>query len=158
MTCLLLALVSVSSLSSFLQEAVDRGDVPGVVALVISGDRVVYHEAFGKQDVGRGVAMERGSIFRIASMTKPVTSVATLMLVDEGKLGLDHRVDEYLPDFHPQVIAEVDAAAGRYRLRPATRPLTVRHLMTHTSGVGYSWSDERCIAVLEGFEQRVYSE
>jgi CubicO group peptidase (beta-lactamase class C family) len=70
-----------------LQEAVDRGDPVGVVALVISGDRVVYHEAFGKQDVGRGVPMAPGSIFCVASMTKPITSVAAMMLVDEGKLG-----------------------------------------------------------------------
>ena len=143
MTSLLLALLSLSSLSSFLQEAVDHGDVTGVVALVISDERIIYHEAFGKQDVGRGVPMERGSIFYIASMTKPITSVAALMLVDEGKLALDDRVDKYLPDFHPQVIADVDAAAGTYRLRAPARPITVRHLMTHTSGIGYSWSDLR---------------
>ena len=65
MSYLLLALVAASPLSSFLQEAVDRGDVAGAVALVISGDRVIYPEAFGNQDVGRGVPMERGSIFRL---------------------------------------------------------------------------------------------
>jgi CubicO group peptidase (beta-lactamase class C family) len=89
MTSVLLALLAVSPLSPFLQEAVDRGDVVGVVALVISSDRVVYHEAFGKQDVGRGIPMARDSIFYIASMTKPITSVAAMMLGDEGKLGLD---------------------------------------------------------------------
>ncbi len=86
MTALLPALVTASPLSSFLQEAVDRGDAAGVVALVISGDRIVYLEAFGKQDVGRSLPMKRDSIFRIASMTKGITSVAAMMLVDEGKL------------------------------------------------------------------------
>src|SRR5512142_1968619 len=117
MSYLLLALVAASPLSSFLQEAVDRGDVAGVVALVMSGDRIAYHEAFGKQDVGRGIPMARDSIFYIASMTKPITSVAAMMLVDEGKLGLDDRVDKYLPDFHPQVVTDVDPSAGTYALR-----------------------------------------
>src|SRR5438105_3345911 len=147
MTSLLVAMVLASPLSSFIQQAVDRGDIAGAVALLISEDRVVYHEAFGKQDVGRNLAMERGSIFRIASMTKPITSVAALMLVDEGKLGLDDPVEKYLPEFHPQVITDVDVAKGTYRLRPATRPVTVRHLMTHTSGIGYSWSDPRLALV-----------
>lgn len=148
MTSLLLALLSLSPLSSFLQEAVDRRDVTGVVALVISGDRVVYHEAFGMQDVGRGIAMRRDSIFYIASMTKPITSVAAMMLVDEGKLGVDDPVEKYLPDFHPQVITDVNLAAGTYRLRPPARRVTIRHLMTHTSGIGYDWSDAR-VALVE---------
>src|SRR5438445_2665960 len=147
MTSLLLALLSLSSLSSFLQEAVDHGDVTGMVALIISDERIMYHEAFGKQDVGRDVPMDRGSIFRIASMTKPITSVAALMLVDAGKLALDARVDKYLPDFRPQVITDVDEAAGTYRFRPPARPVTVRQLMMHTSGIGYSWSDPRLALV-----------
>src|SRR5712664_99030 len=147
MTSLLLALLSLSSLSSFLQEAVDRGDVAGVVALVISDDRITYHEAFGKQDAGRDAPIDRGSIFRIASMTKPITSVAALTLVDEGKLALDDRVDKYLPDFHPQVITNVDLPAATYNLRAPIRPVTVRHLMTHTSGIGYDWSDPRAALV-----------
>jgi CubicO group peptidase (beta-lactamase class C family) len=148
MTSVLLALLAVSPLSPFLQEAVDRGDVVGVVALVISSDRVVYHEAFGKQDVGRGIPMARDSIFYIASMTKPITSVAAMMLGDEGKLGLDDPVEKYLPDFHPQVITDVNLAAGTYRLRPPARRVTIRHLMMHTSGIGYDWSDAR-VALVE---------
>jgi methyl acetate hydrolase len=144
---LLLALLSASPLSSFLQEAVERGDVAGVVALVISDGVIVYHEAFGKQDVGRSIPMARDSIFRIASMTKPITSVAAMMLVDEGKLRLDDLVDKYLSDFHPQVITDVDLTAGTYRLRPPAGRVTIRHLMTHTSGIGYDWSDPRAALV-----------
>jgi methyl acetate hydrolase len=130
------------ALSSFLTEAVDRGDVPGVVVLVVAPDRVLYHEAFGKMNVAQGIAMRKDAIFRIASMTKPVTSVAVMMLVEEGKLGLDDQVSRYLPAFtSPQVVSRFDVAAATYETRPATRPITIRHLLTHTSGIGYSWSD-----------------
>jgi CubicO group peptidase (beta-lactamase class C family) len=110
--------------------------VASVVALVISGARVVYHESFGKQDVGRDIPMARDSIFRITSMTKPVTSVGAMKLVDDGKLGFDDRVEKYLPDFHPQVLTGADLAVGTYQLRPPSREVTVRDLMMHTSGIG----------------------
>ena len=77
------------AISSFLKDAVDKGQVPGIVALVVGRDGVIYHEAFGKQDVGKNVPMAKDSIFRIASMTKPVTSMGAMMLVEEGKIGLD---------------------------------------------------------------------
>ncbi|MBP1619580.1 MAG: estB 4 [Acidobacteria bacterium] len=130
------------ALSSFLAEAVNRGDVPGVVVLVVTGDRVLYHEAFGTMNVAQGVDMRKDAIFRIASMTKPITSVAVMMLVEEGRLGLDDEVSRYLPAFRsPQVISRLDLAAGTWETRPAKRPITIRQLLTHTSGIGYSWSD-----------------
>ena len=130
-----------AALSGFLQQAVARGDVPGVVALVVGPDAVLYHEAFGKLNVARNVDMSRDAIFRIASMTKAITSVAALMLVDEGKLKLDDRVDAYLPSFRSrQVFTTLDESTGTYATRPATKPITIRHLMTHTSGIGYAWS------------------
>jgi CubicO group peptidase (beta-lactamase class C family) len=86
-------------LSSFLGSAVKRGELPGVVVLVTAKDRVLYHEAFGRLDVARGVAMRGDAIFRIASMTKPITSAAVMMLVEEGRLGLDDPVAKYLPAF-----------------------------------------------------------
>jgi CubicO group peptidase (beta-lactamase class C family) len=129
-------------LSSFLGEAVSRGDVPGVVVLVTAPDRVLYHEAFGKMNSAQGVAMRKDAIFRIASMTKALTSTAVMMLVEEGKLGLDDEVSKYLPAFkNPQVISRLDLAAGTYETRPATRPITIRQLLTHTSGIGYTFSD-----------------
>ena len=131
-----------SALSSFLVEVVSHGDVPGVVVLVTGPDRVLYHEAFGKMNMAQGVDMRKDAIFRIASMTKPLTSVAVMMLVEEGKLGLDDNVSKYLPAFKsPQVISRLDLAAGTYETRAATRPITIRQLLTHTSGIGYSWSD-----------------
>ena len=131
-----------AALGTFLTAAIDRGDVPGAVVLVTGPDRVLYHEAFGKMSTAKALEMKKDTIFNIASMTKAVTSVGVMMLVDEGKLGLDDEVSKYLPQFKaPQVLSKVDVAAGTYETRPATRPITIRQLLTHTSGIGYSWSD-----------------
>jgi len=129
-------------LSRFLGEAVSGGDVPGVVVLVTAPDRVLYHEAFGRMNSAQGVTMQKDAIFRIASMTKALTSTAVMMLLEEGKLGLDDDVAKYLPAYkHPQVISRLELWAGTYETRQARRPITIRQLLTHTSGIGYSWSD-----------------
>ena len=105
-----------TALSAFLRDAVARGEVPGVVAMVVGRDRVLYHEAFGKQDVARDLAMQKDSIFRIASMTKPMTSTAVMMLVEEGKIGVDDPVSKYLPRFGlPKVLTTYDDAARHVR-------------------------------------------
>jgi methyl acetate hydrolase len=131
-----------AAIGAFVTEAVARGDVPGLVVLVTGPDRVLYHEAFGKMNDAKNVGMQKDAIFNIASMTKAVTSVGTMMLVEEGKLGLDDEVSKYLPAYKSRhVISKVDIAASTYETRPATRPITIRQLLTHTSGIGYSWSD-----------------
>jgi len=131
-----------AALGTFLKAAIDRGDVPGAVVLVTGPDGVLYHEAFGKMSTAKALEMKKDTIFNIASMTKAVTSVGVMMLVDEGKLGLDDEASKYLPQFKaPQVLSKVDVAAGTYETRPATHPITIRQLLTHTSGIGYSWSD-----------------
>jgi CubicO group peptidase (beta-lactamase class C family) len=130
------------ALSSFLAERVSRGDVPGVVVLVAAPDRVLYHGGFGRMNEARGAEMRKDAIFRIASMTKPVTSVAVMMLVEQGKLGLDDEVSKYLPALgRMQVITRLDLKTGTFETRPAARPITIRQLLTHTSGIGYAWSD-----------------
>jgi methyl acetate hydrolase len=131
-----------TAISAFLQAAVDKGQVPGMVALVVGRDGVIYHEAFGKQDVGRNVPMAKDTIFRIASMTKPVTSMGLMMLVEEGKVGLDDEASKWVPAMSGrQVLTDVDLKAETWKTRPATRPITIRQLLTHTSGIGYNWSD-----------------
>jgi methyl acetate hydrolase len=86
--------------------------------------------------------MAKDTIFRIASMTKAVTSVGVMQLVEQGKIGLDDPVSKYLPRLaSPQVFSKVDEESGTYETKPATRPITIRQLLTHTSGIGYSWSD-----------------
>jgi methyl acetate hydrolase len=99
---------------------------------------VLYQGAAGKLDVAHDIAMPVNAIFSIASMTKPVTSVAIMMLFEQGKLKLDDPVSNYLPGFdNLQVITKFNEKDATYEVRPAKRPITIRHLLTHTSGIAY---------------------
>jgi methyl acetate hydrolase len=130
------------ALSRRLSEAVRRGDAPGVVALVVGRDQVLYEGAAGKLDISHDMAMPVNAIFSIASMTKPITSVAIMILCEEGKLKLDDPVSQYLPGFdNPQVITKFNDKDASYQTRPAKRPITIRHLLTHTSGIAYGFSN-----------------
>ena len=132
-----------AALSKFLTDATARGDVPGVVVTIVGKDGVLYNEAFGKSSTTRNTPMTKDTIFNIASMTKAVTSAAIMMLVDEGTLKLDDDVAKYLPKYKdPIVLAKFNDANGTYETRPAKRPITIRHLLTHTSGIGYGFSSQ----------------
>lgn len=132
-----------AALSHQLTSAVGRGDTPGVVALVVGRDGMLYDGAFGKLDVAHDIAMPVNAIFSIASMTKPVTSVAIMMLIERGKLQLDDPVSKYLTGFdNLRVITKFNEQDATYETRPAKRPMTIRHLLTHTSGIGYGFSNE----------------
>jgi methyl acetate hydrolase len=132
-----------------LRGAVERKDVPGVVALVTDRRRVLYQGAFGVADVSTGRALTADALFRIASMTKAITSMAAMQLIEQGRFGLDDPVEKYLPEFaNLKVFESFDAATGAYRLRPASRPPTVRHILTHTSGLGYPFTS----AILRDFK------
>ncbi len=127
-------------LDRYLSEAVSESPIPGLVALVTNGDRVIYHSAFGLMGTAGSKAMTRDAIFQIASMTKPVTSLAVMMLVEEGRVGLDDPIENYLPELaNREVFSEFDLETGDYRSRPAERSITVRQLLTHTSGLGYTF-------------------
>jgi methyl acetate hydrolase len=130
-----------TALARQLAAAVRRGDTPGVVALLVNRDGVLYEGCAGKLDVAGNLPMRTDAIFRIASMTKPITSVACMLLVQEGKLGLDDPVSQYLAGFENlRVITAFNAANGSYQTRAAKRAMTIRHLLTHTSGIGYGFS------------------
>src|SRR5678815_2341969 len=101
----------VAALSSFLKAATDRGDVPGVVVAVVDRNGVLYNEAFGKSSTTKNTPMMKDTIFNMASMTKPITSTAIMMLVEEGKLKLDDEVAKYLPKYKdPVVITKLNEA------------------------------------------------
>ncbi len=124
-----------------LRRAVEGREVPGVVALAASDKGAIYDGAFGLRDLGAGGAMTLDTVFRIASMTKAITSVAAMQLVEQGKLSLDGPVPAVDPALSsPQVLEGFDGA-GQPRLRPAKRPITLRHLLTHTAGFTYDWSN-----------------
>ena len=145
-------LPSRTEIDAYLSRTVATTKIPGIVAMVADADGVLYSGAFGKQDVANGVPMSSDTLFRIASMTKPVTSVAVMMLVQEGDIGLDDPVSNYLPAFEAeQVIDNFNPADKSYTTRPATTPMTVRHLLTHTSGLGYTFSSP-ILAALMGSE------
>jgi methyl acetate hydrolase len=124
-----------------LREAVEAREVPGVVALAAGDEGPIYEGSFGVRDIYAGGAMSLDTVFRIASMTKAITSVAAMQLVEQGRLGLDDPTPAVDPALNsPQVLEGFDAA-GQPRLRPAKRPITVRHLLTHTAGFTYDWSN-----------------
>src|SRR5690349_8361329 len=132
---------SLAGIDAALNRAADAKEVPGVVALAATDTGVLYEGAFGLRDVVDGPAMTRDSVFRIASMTKAVTSVAAMQLVEQGKLQLDQPIGNVLPELSaPQVLEGFDDS-GAPRLRPAKRPITLRHLLTHTAGFGYETWD-----------------
>jgi CubicO group peptidase (beta-lactamase class C family) len=137
------------AIDGFLGDTLTETGIPGLVALVTSVDDTLYSGAFGLEDVARGKVMREDAVFRIASMTKPVTAVAVMMLVEEGRLELDDPVDEHLPGVVPtEVFASFDPATRRYTSRPAKSAVTIRQLLTHTSGLGYPWADATLFALL----------
>ncbi len=132
-----------AAIDTSLRDAVARKDVPGVVALITDRSGVIYHGAVGVADVSSGRPLKEDALFRIASMTKPVTSLALMQLVEQGKIGLDDPAEKYLPELkNPKVITSFDAKTGDYQLRPASQAPLVRHFLTHTSGLAYPFTSE----------------
>jgi CubicO group peptidase (beta-lactamase class C family) len=128
-------------ITNVFQGYVDNGQLPGAVVLIVRNDKIAYLKAFGYRDRERKVAMTADSIFRIASMTKPIVSAAAMSLVEEGKLDLVAPVSRYLPEFKDlQVQTERrDPATGKTELvlEPQIRPMTVQDLLRHTAGLVY---------------------
>jgi CubicO group peptidase (beta-lactamase class C family) len=128
-------------LRTVMQQYVDEGRVAGIVTYVARNGRVAYHEAFGKADVEAGVPMKRDTIFRIASQTKAFTSVAVMMLVEEGKIGLADPLSKYIPAWAKTTVAlppPAGAVAGSpVSVVSAKRAITIRDLLTHTAGISY---------------------
>jgi len=132
-----------AEIDAYLEQAVERTYIPGLVAMAADKGGIVYSAAYGRQNVADDIPMGINTIFRIASMTKPVTSVAVVMLIEEGSVALDDPISKYLPAFtDKEVIADFDAADASYATRAASAEITVRHLLTHTSGLGYGFSNE----------------
>ena len=120
------------------EDAVDRKEVAGAVTLVARLGRVGHLEAVGWRDIENDAPMEVDTLFRIASMTKAVTSVAAMQLYESGVLMLNDPVSRYLPAFSDmQVLASLGGDSAEYTLEPLRRPITIRHLLTHTSGLSY---------------------
>jgi methyl acetate hydrolase len=134
---------SKSQIDETLRQKADAKEIPGVVVMAATPDEVFYQGAFGKRDLSKDDAMTADSVFWIASMTKAITSAGAMQLVEQGKLSLDDPIGKVLPDLaNPQVLEGFDAK-GEPKLRPAKKPITLRHLMTHTAGFAYNmWNGD----------------
>ncbi len=143
--------MSFEVIGEILGRAVAEGEIPGAVALVTDRRGVVHESAAGLASVSRGDAMSPETVFRIASMTKPVTSVAVLMLREAGQLDLDDALARHVPGFEqPPVLVSFDETTGDRVVRPASRAITIHDLLTHTSGFGYWFLNREILVVSEG--------
>ena len=128
-------------IDAVLRAAVSSGDVPGVVAMAADDSGVIYQGAFGRRSLASDAPMTLDTVFRIASMTKAITGTAAMQMLEQGKLSLDQPAGEIVPELAaPQVLEGFDAA-GKPLLRPAREKITLRNLLTHTSGFVYdTWN------------------
>lgn len=121
------------------QDLVAKKQIPGAVVMMVRGGETAYHKAYGVRDLGTGAPMRTDDIFRIASQTKAITSLAVMMLWEEGRFGLDDPIGRYIPAFREQtVLAKFNAADSSFESKPTRRRITIRQLLTHTSGLDYA--------------------
>ena len=124
-------------LSAGMKALVDEGKLSGVVTMVAKDGKIVHFEATGKQNVSTGTPMRKDSIFRIYSMTKPITGVAMMMLFEEGKWQLNDPVSKHIPEFTNLKVAKVNNETGAVTQVPPDHPMTMRELMSHSGGLTY---------------------
>jgi CubicO group peptidase (beta-lactamase class C family) len=126
-------------IDGWLREQVDKKYIPGSMMIVARHGKIVHHTAVGYHDVATRDALERDQIFRIMSMTKAITSVAVMMLYEEGRFQLDDPVEMYIPEFkNPRVLVHFDEKDTTWVSVPAKKKPTIRHLLNHTAGITYS--------------------
>ena len=128
-----------SRIDGMIEEFVKNEQTPGAVAMIVRDGKIVYHKAFGYSDVEKKTTLKKDDIFRIASQSKAITSLAVMMLWEEGKFLLDEPVSKYIPEFKsPKVLKSFHAEDSTFTTEPARGEITIRHLLTHTSGIDYA--------------------
>jgi methyl acetate hydrolase len=125
------------TLDATFRQAVQSKSMPGIVAVAANHAGVLYEGAFGTRELGKDAPMALDTVVWIASMTKAITATAAMQLVERGKLALERPASEVVPDLARTQVLEGFDAAGKPRLRAPRRPITLRHLLTHTAGFGY---------------------
>jgi CubicO group peptidase (beta-lactamase class C family) len=145
-------------IDSLFNTAVSKSEIPGAVVYINRYGKGVFHKAYGYKKLEGKVPMQKDDIFRVASMTKALTAVAVLQLCERGLLFLDDMVSKYIPEFkNPQILISV-LPDSSFTSKPASSEITIRQLLTHTSGLGYGFQDERYNVLViknnisEGFE------
>jgi CubicO group peptidase (beta-lactamase class C family) len=130
-------------LDQAIQSYIDKKEIAGAVTLIARKGKLAQIQAYGMADIEAGKPMQSDTIFRIASMTKPITTVAVMMLFEEGKLLMTDPIERYLPEFKDMKVLVENQSKGKdgqgYTLVPAKKPITIHHLLTHTAGFTYTF-------------------
>jgi CubicO group peptidase (beta-lactamase class C family) len=157
-----LAPARLARLTAAIKQYVDEGRIAGTVTLILRQGRVAYFEAAGRADVEKNLPMQKDTIFRIASQSKAVTSVAVMMLVEEGRILLNDPVHKFIPAFKSTSVVvppATNAAPGSpVAVVAAKRPITIRDLLTHTAGIGYGGNAARAQYDAAGFDQWYFAD
>jgi CubicO group peptidase (beta-lactamase class C family) len=135
----------------YIRHEIAAGKIPGAILLIQQHGHPVYFENFGVRDIASGLPMTSDTLFRLYSMTKPITSVAAMLLVDDGRLSLDDPVARYIPafaDLKVGVETRDDKAAPALQLEPLHRPITIEDLLRHTSGLTYGFYGDSAVRKL----------
>jgi CubicO group peptidase (beta-lactamase class C family) len=124
---------------NLINDHLNKGQIPGAVVFIARNGKIVYHKAYGFSDMENKITLKKDDIFRIASQTKAITSLAAMMLYEEGKFLLDDPLSRYIPEFkNPKVLVSVNWTDTTYTTMPAKSEITIRQLLTHTSGIDYA--------------------
>ncbi len=133
----------IAKIDAMLKGEVANNNLPGIAALIVKNGKIVFYKAYGMADNASKRTMKRDDIFRIASQTKAITSTAVMMLWEEGKFKLDDPISKYIPEFgEAQILDTFNDKDSSYTTKPAKKQITIRHLLTHTSGIGYGLIDD----------------
>jgi CubicO group peptidase (beta-lactamase class C family) len=126
-------------IDTMLLQSIDKGWIAGAVGFIARDGKIIYNRSFGVSDLENKLPMQTDNIFRIASQTKAIASIGLMILFEEGKFLLDDPISKYIPEFaHPQVLDKFNEKDTTYTTVPANREITIRHLLTHTSGIDYA--------------------
>ncbi|MGB5172828.1 MAG: serine hydrolase domain-containing protein [Eudoraea sp.] len=132
----------IDKIDSMLLQSIEDEHLPGLVALIARNGKIVFHKAYGQANADSSKVMDKNSIFRIASQTKAITATAVMMLWEEGKFKLDDPIYKYIPEFKgAKIIDTFNDADSTYTSIPSPQEITIRHLLTHSSGIGYGVID-----------------
>jgi CubicO group peptidase (beta-lactamase class C family) len=145
------SLEGLARISDYIRNEITSGKIPGAILLIQQHGKPVYFEKFGVRDVATQLSMSADTIFRLYSMSKPITSVAAMMLVEDGKLGLADPVAKYIPAFADMKVGvEKPGDNGKVTLalEPLDRPITIEDLMRHTSGLTYGFYGDSAVRKL----------
>ncbi|MFY0653713.1 MAG: beta-lactamase family protein [Cyclobacteriaceae bacterium] len=138
------SLDSLKKIDDMILKYVDMGFIPGASILVARHGKIAYETVGGWRDREEGIPMEKDDIFRLASMTKPIISAAVLQLYEQGKLNVNDPISKYIPEFaNPTVLESVNETDTTWSTKPAEREITIRHLLTHTSGIAYGFANPK---------------